>query len=1299
MEKIINQYGKNPIYIEKNIGEIYINTEETNLSLEEINRSFNAASVDLSSYNNLFGNSIHIPREETALLYRWISNPLNINESPIAVLAGNAGCGKSVILKDLYDKLNEEAIPVLGIKADRLAIHNLTELNNELALGDNIESIFKALSGINNTFILIIDQIDALSQSLSSDRNPLQTYNRLILALSHISNIRIIISCRLYDLDYDPLLQEYKKKKVFRTTPLSLENVDQVLSELKIPVNFKTSKIKEFLTTPLHLQLFSKIKDPAKFEVTISLQSLYDEIWRISVLEKPRQFNLDSWKVQNLIDEVSDKMYDQQQLVVSKRVFENRFTHEINYLSTEEILAQQDGDKLQFLHQSFFDYAYARIFIEKGVSISESLKSQHQGLFIRSRVKQVFTYLRELDEQLYIRELTEILLGEYRFHLKLLLLNNLGFYSNPLNGEKNFIKKILASKEEYLKLFFESIHSEEWFDFCLNEMNLTTYFRNNNKEIIDIIYGVCWRMLHLNAEKVIDFLEILNGIEFDKKSTFISNILRSVPPNKIDCSFELFLKSKGCWDLFNYYHYLRSLAVSHPDLTIIELNQNLDEYLEEAKKTTSELLPGGYDGFHVYEELYNKHPNIAIPFFIKATEKIAIATKIVYIDEVRNKDIIFESFGYYLYAPFRGHHYNHQKLYDKILTYLEEKFENNFEEAKEIIIPLLSSDLAMIVNLPITYMAKYPNRFRNQAFQVLSSPKFYNTSSEHIKYNLKKLIESSYSLFTEVEQQTINQILLNISPQWEKKNLSNEKGVSKYGYTRIGLTAYGYIAMIPELERKKHKEINQFYKEKNRQYGESENKAPQGVEVRVGDTTMPEKAYEKMSNEHWKESFKKYTSDRHFDWNIPTRTGHSRMFEEYVSKEPYKYVQLIDEIIEDKNILPIYSVYGLQGLKKGNYEPERFRELFVKFVKYHYYASQAERESLIYAVWIVEYFIETSMVDNDIIDFLSNIVLNYEDGEMLNNDPITDGINSVRGAASLKLIQCYTFPEFKEEIFSTLEAMASKGAVHTRGAALYQLAYLNNLDKERNLDLYLALMHDYNPLLLKIPLNNIHPLVYLIHVDFQKLLPFFRNAIMVDEAKETMAHVLFIAWLYDYKESKELLDIVLSNSLSAQIKVVTAAFDTLKNKEFAAKCWEIIHKYLSVDDEEMGRTYEFGIHDLHNEDIDKQSIENFLDKYVNSVVGKYRGHYFYELLLKNTKDLPRKCIEWVLSFNEHEKPDITKNDLVNEPLQIIIQSYNAIREYNKDDSDLESAIDTFDEMLKVKEYRAGALDVLEKIDA
>lgn len=231
MNKEINQYGDKSVFIEQ-AENIYLNTPESHLPQNKIIENFNSASIDLQSYSNLFGNSVHIDREETTQLYNWIISDLQVNEVPISILAGDAGYGKSVIFKDLFDKLKTDNIPVLGIKADRLVVQNISELNAELELGDTIESIFKSLSSLNHRFVLLVDQIDALSQSLSSDRKPLNTYHRMIQRLSCISNIRIVISCRIYDLDYDPLLKDYKDRKTIKTSLLSIEDVNNVLIAL-----------------------------------------------------------------------------------------------------------------------------------------------------------------------------------------------------------------------------------------------------------------------------------------------------------------------------------------------------------------------------------------------------------------------------------------------------------------------------------------------------------------------------------------------------------------------------------------------------------------------------------------------------------------------------------------------------------------------------------------------------------------------------------------------------------------------------------------------------------------------------------------------------------------------------------------------------------------------------------------------------------------------------------------------------------------------------------------------------------
>jgi hypothetical protein len=1294
MKTEINLYGEKSIYIEKMNGNININIPETILSSEEIFENLNNASVALSSYKNKFSNQIHIERNETIDLYNWIVADLKPKENSIAVLAGNAGYGKSVIIRDLFDKLQQEQIPVLGIKADRIVIQSLDELNNELELGDTVQSVFKKLSSTNEKFVLLIDQIDALSQSLSSDRSPINTYHRLIQNISHIPNIRIIISCRLYDLDYDPLLQDYKNYKTFETSLLTVADVERVLQSLNMQVHQNIFRLKEFLRIPLHLQLFCKLSNPEDFSETTTLQTLYDEIWRKFILQKPNNIQLDSTNVQQLIKEIATQMYDTQQLIVNQKLFENQYNSELTYLASEEIITIPEKNKIQFIHQSFFDYVYARTFVEQRGKISDFIQNQHQGLFIRSTVKQVFAYLRELNPQQYIQEFENVLFGNFRFHLKLLLINSLGFYTNPIDEEKWLVKQKLIQDDVWFKLFIESVNTLEWFIFLVNEVKIINYFKEN----VDKIFNLCRKMLYASIEETIAFMEKINNISFENRGHFIGSLLALVPADKIHISFSLYRASKSIWNDHDIYHYLRVAVKNHPDFVIEELQKKITDSMPyENEMLKYEHIPDASHSSDVYKAIFQSHIDKAALFFIELIKQIVAATKISYTDSERNEDRIFNSYAYFSFVPLKDAHYFHEEMYDMILGYLDDLFKTDFDKAKEIILPLLESDSAIIINISVYFMCKYPEQFKEYAFKILSTEYFYTSATEVLNYNIRELLGGAYPLFSLREREQINKIIMRLAPDWEKGNIFRTKGVSQYGYTRIGYTSYQLISMIPDSLRKEYLEMDKFFNEKFRQYGKLENEAPQGMVTHVGDATLNKNAYENMTDSQWKKSFMKITSTHHFDWNIPTITGHGRAFEECVFRDPNRFIVLINDIIEDKKKLTIYMVYGLQGLQKANYDPLKTKELFVKLIKKRFYDNEIEKEPLQYLVWLTEYFIDKLVVDQDIIDFLAYLVINYQDEEIHDKDPFLSGINRVRGAASFKLVQCYKFKQYKENIFSALESMAKNAAVHTRAAAMHQMVLLNHLDTERNRNLFFSLIDNYYPQLLKLQLHNFHPLIYFIHADFSKLVTFFTKTISVEESHSTISHVLFIAWLHEYKKSKEILDEILDKSSDARKTIVKAAFETIENKDFHTKCWEMLHRFLNEDDEDLGKEYEHGF--LKIDDIEfSKDLESLLDKYVHSPIGKYRGYYFYALLLKLSKDIPEKCIEWALQFKEHEKPDIQKRMLRNEPLQVVIQSYNAIRKYNKNNPILEIAMDTFDKMLEAPEYRGTAKDILQKID-
>lgn len=104
-------------------------SETSNLPLNKIKQQFAQASHILADYPNFFERlpNSHIERKETDELYLWIKSPVAGNVKSIAMLVGDAGSGKSVILKDLWQKLTKDGITTLGIKADKYYVKSVNE--------------------------------------------------------------------------------------------------------------------------------------------------------------------------------------------------------------------------------------------------------------------------------------------------------------------------------------------------------------------------------------------------------------------------------------------------------------------------------------------------------------------------------------------------------------------------------------------------------------------------------------------------------------------------------------------------------------------------------------------------------------------------------------------------------------------------------------------------------------------------------------------------------------------------------------------------------------------------------------------------------------------------------------------------------------------------------------------------------------------------------------------------------------------------------------------------------------------
>jgi len=101
-------------------------------------------------------------------------------------------------------------VPVLAIRADSLSgVNKRSDLADRLGLPALVEECARHLVS-EDLFIVVLDQLDALSLALSRDQATLDVMLSTLVRLRDLDGVRIIASCRTFDLNNDPRLSTIK---------------------------------------------------------------------------------------------------------------------------------------------------------------------------------------------------------------------------------------------------------------------------------------------------------------------------------------------------------------------------------------------------------------------------------------------------------------------------------------------------------------------------------------------------------------------------------------------------------------------------------------------------------------------------------------------------------------------------------------------------------------------------------------------------------------------------------------------------------------------------------------------------------------------------------------------------------------------------------------------------------------------------------------------------------------------------------------------------------------------------------
>ncbi len=1244
---------------------------------------FSVASTFLSDYGTTFSlnSPISIKRKATAQLLDWVMSPLSAESSNAAILKGGAGSGKSVILNHLYFALKGSGIPCLGLKADIKAAHSIEELEKGLGLTNSIIESVNLLKEEHAKIVIIIDQIDALSQTLSASRDFLGTYMTLIAKLSAYDSVRLVISVREYDLEYDPLLIPLKKNKPFEVKRLEEKDVADVLDILQ--VSNRPPSLIDLLKTPLHLELFCKVynasDNPPAFN---SLYDLYNALWQQKMEALPNKIARD--EAASTVSAIAASMYEKQRLHINSSLFDSGI---IKFLMTQGLIRRSDkSGEIVFFHQTFYDYAFARQFVESKTSVIDYLNDNIQGLHIRSSLRIILAHLREYSAKEYRTLLGTLLLNKgIRFHLKLLTLNYLGFIDNPNTIEISIVEDhVIGTPLE--DCFMESISTRAWSCEALERGWISKLMSGGDLKQMNLAFQFYRRNMRVAYDSLIAHL--LQLPDDEESNNFIYQVLLFIPSWNADTS--------------KLYARVRDRLVSDPFRSEYCLEKSVawdegwahEEYKRLVKERVLATLKEGrlkldHHDSELLKYFYDFNPVSAFELHKSLLEEIAVSTAVG-----EEGDYLQDSRAF-IYFSRKDRYSSSEELLGMFMDKTDEMAKSEPKRFRVVADSLIYSRQSILLRVVIEAYLVNPEEYGNDIYTLFMLLHKHDSLSKNsnLEYKMRKLIRASFPYFMNDQKSNIIEAIAALTSKDALQLYTHPVSGKRTRLNYIGNTKYLFLREIPEDDIKAFPHIYRTFNELRRQFGNPHDSEPNIFRAYRVPAPYTAKSYELMSLDDWENTFRKYqdTGDNSREISV---IEHSRTFEAEVSKRPDFFYPLVKRIIEDNTINNDYQVDGLIGLMKAKYETSKLQELYE-----HLLSQGINQENLTQILWATDHLIKINGITTPIMDFLCHQALanpnpDKEDIER----PLDLGINSVRGAAIDRLMRIND-KNHSEKLFETAERLAANERnLAVNATFISHCAYLLNHDKRRAFKVFMtAVSKDTRMLQYGMWSAGYFATSYFLEMD-----SFFEAADKIEECHEGLTVIYYSGWLKGVEGAEQRLFALLKGSKVARREAARVAMNSQnliqRDRSLEPRCLSLIDYTIGRKHKDIWREYSNAF--LRFETSDFDVLLPVLLKYSKSLAFRHYPANFCEYLTKCcSKKTVKDCVSLVTQLDKLFGPDGTSDSFYRqEPINSLLAVYNTLGNDLKSVKDKKQCMDTFDKMLLQPQHREVTYRAIELAD-
>lgn len=369
-----------------------------------------------------------LPRAEASQIIQQLDAGCHV------LVSGAAGQGKTAILAQVVREARNKGWPTLTIRADRLpAGETPSALGQAMGLPTSPPDLLAALAG-PDTALLVIDQLDALSIASGRHTARFDVIADVVARAKSHPGLRIVLACRQFDLDNDAQLRTLSASD--RTAIVTVEDLPEatvaaVLAEVGVVFAALPPGLRGLLRTPLHLSIYAQLAEAQQpdLDTVANLTELYDRYWNHKRHAcRERRQGSDEWI--QVVDRLCD-IGSQRQELSTPSVLLDEFDQQAGAMASEAVLIRDNG-KTGFFHETFFDYCFARRFLNRGRTLEQLLTSAEQELFRRSQVRQLLAYQRDHDRTRYLSDLQWLLTDRrVRMHLVAVVLGVLQSLTDP----------------------------------------------------------------------------------------------------------------------------------------------------------------------------------------------------------------------------------------------------------------------------------------------------------------------------------------------------------------------------------------------------------------------------------------------------------------------------------------------------------------------------------------------------------------------------------------------------------------------------------------------------------------------------------------------------------------------------------------------------------------------------------------------------------------------------------------------------------------------------------------------------